>query len=64
MWPKTVALRLSNKSLSKQLLDQQENRAADHSVSWRGWQQLPASDVSIRIGNHYLGGGTWAQRSV
>jgi hypothetical protein len=40
--------------------DQQENRAADHSVSWRGWQQLPASDVSIRIGNHYLGGGTWA----
>ena len=38
----------------------QQYRQADRSMTWHGWQELAGSDVSIRIGSQYLGGGTWA----
>jgi len=37
----------------------QEYTVSDRSISWRGWQQLPAYDMTIRTGDHYLGDGSW-----
>lgn len=36
-----------------------EYTVSDRSI-WRGRQQLPAYDVTIRTGDHYLGDGSWA----
>jgi TIR domain len=38
----------------------QEYTVPDRSISWHGWQQLPAYDMTIRTGDHYLGDGSWA----
>jgi hypothetical protein len=36
------------------------HQGPDRTVTWRSWQQLPASEVRIRTADHYLGGENWA----
>ena len=38
----------------------QEYTVSDRGITWRGWQQLPAYDVTIRTGDRELGDGNWA----
>jgi TIR domain-containing protein len=40
--------------------DHQQYQDLDRTITWRSWQQLPASEVRIRTGDHYLGGENWA----
>jgi TIR domain len=40
--------------------DLQQYQDPDRTITWRSWQQLPAYEVRIRTGDHYLGGENWA----
>jgi hypothetical protein len=37
----------------------QQDQGQDRTITWRGWQQLPAYELRVRTGDRYLGGENW-----